>query len=235
MRNSENFEQSIEPEKALAADLKLIAEKLPFHARELKKDQLPKVQQENKYNGPELETAYFVSKDGKKLLYYGNAHGSIFPFLEDAVTKGIIGTLPLRQVLNVDFHADVATYSEHTTCHTASWQKFGVEKGFWSESNSYNWQPEHSTATRPKMYTTAIETDRVLELSPQLLSIDLDFFNDLSLEDPKFSKYLDILKVLVKRADCVSVFSSSGWTLEKLTQKVVEKIIQEIQNTFTEG
>jgi len=235
MKYSENFGHEFEQRPGLAVELQKIAERFPVTPRQLTSDQLPVIRPHDRV-GPELETAYLDDVEQKRLLFYGDGHGLLFPFLNKAVKKGIV-QLPLRQVLNLDFHADIATYTQHFVSHTASWQRYGVDKGFWGNSSSYNWQPEHSTAKprrdfTPEQFRQSVSAEQAADLALDLLSIDIDFFNDLDPKNPKFSEYLETLKQIISKSKCVFVFSSSGWTGGKVTPETLRQIIENIQNTF---
>lgn len=238
MKYSENFGHEFEQRPELAAELQKIAERFPITPRQLTPEQLPKIKR-YKRDGSELsklEDAYLEDVKQKRLLFYGDTHGLLFPFLNEAVKKGVV-QLPLRQVLNLDFHADIATYAHHTTIHAASWQRYGVDRGFWNSSDSYNWQPEHSPFKpleqfTPKQFIRSINADEASALQPDLLSVDLDFFNNLNPNDPKFSKYLETLKQLISKSKCIFVFSSSGFTKDKITPETLRQVIENIQNTF---
>ncbi|PJB10853.1 MAG: hypothetical protein CO120_02705 [Gammaproteobacteria bacterium CG_4_9_14_3_um_filter_38_9] len=141
---------------------------------------------------------------------YGNTHGLIFPFLQRAVETGVVH-LPINTVINVDEHADIATYTDLFICHTASWQRYAVDNGFWQIGNSYNWQPTRSTATprkdfSPESYIKSIEANETDKLSPDVLSIDLDFFNNILPNTSEFNEYIERLKGLVRRSKCILNF-----------------------------
>ncbi len=235
MEYSENFGQEFEPRQELAVELQKLADRFPITPRQLSQGELPKIEPQERV-GPKLETAYLEDPEQKRLLFYGDGHGLIFPFLNEAVKRGLV-QLPLRQVLNLDYHADIATYTEHTVSHTASWQRYGVDRGFWDRSGSYSWQPKHSTATprrdfTPEQFIQSVGTEQSANLEPDLLSIDIDFFNKLDPNDPKFSEYLEVLKNIIRKSKCVFVFSSSGWTGGKISPDILRTIVENIQNTF---
>lgn len=206
--------------------------------RELKPGESPKVDIKHGVYAS-LENAFLIKEhtDGnKECLYFGDAHGAIFSHLNHAVKLGIL-SLPLNQggILNVDFHSDIAQYGEYTQVHTASWQRFGVEQGFWSANDSFNWQPEESDAVLTHVNDTCnlitpIKTPDVSKLKPQVISVDLDFFNDLDLQDPRFSNYFKILCELIKKSKIVMIFSSSGWVAKHQKPEQIKFIIEEIIN-----
>ncbi len=235
MKYSENFGQEFEPRPELAVELQRLAERFPITPRQLTQYELPEIEPGERM-GPKLETAYLEKPEQKRLLFYGDGHGLIFPFLNEAVKKKLV-SLPLRQVLNLDYHADISTYTEHVVSHTASWQRYGVDRGFWDRTRSYNWQPDHSTATprcdfSPEQFIQSVDTEQVNGLEPDLLSIDIDFFCDLNQSNPKFSEYLDALKEIISRSKCVFVFSSSGWTGGRVSPETLKSIVENVQKTF---
>lgn len=236
MEYFENFSRKFGSSLEVAVELQKLAERFPITPRQLAQDEFPEIESQERFGGPKLETAYLEDSEGKRLLFYGDGHGLIFPFLNEAVKRGVV-QLPLRQVLNLDYHADIATYTEHTVCHTASWQRYGVDKGFWSSSGSYNWQPKHSTAVprrdfNPEQFIKSIGADQSAVLEPDLLSIDIDFFNNLDPKSPEFSEYLNILKDIIRKSKCIFVFSSSGFTDGKVKPETLRNVVEEIQNTF---
>lgn len=202
--------------------------------REIQQGTYPQIETEDR-SSCGLETAELIDNTKNRALIYGDAHGLIFPFIQRAVEKGML-KVPVGTVVNIDEHADIDSYNDTTLSHTASWQRYGVEQGFWSGINSHNWQPDHSDATRPTQYSMWLrDSDNMENLNPDILSIDLDFFNNVHQDSDKFNEYIEKLKGLVSRAKCVFVFSSSGWTkFETLSPETMQKIVQEIQDTFTQ-
>ncbi len=216
--------------------LREVAQNMPIEPRELLPNEYPKIKVGK--GRCELETAELIDKKHKRAIMYGDTHGLIFPFLYRAVNAGII-QLPIHTIVNVDEHADIAPYTNSFVCHSASWQRYGVDNHLWQRQQSYNWQPERSTATpnmaySPALYIKSVGVHDVDALSPEVLSIDMDFFNNIKPGTDKFNLYIEKLKGLVKRAKCVCVFSSSAWTdLERLPRETMQKVVQEIQDTFT--
>lgn len=233
----EPFECRMETDnETLVNSLREVAEKYSIDPKELQRDQYPIIEVEGRKSCL-LETAEYIDRKNERALMYGNAHGLIFPFLQRAVEEGIV-QLPLKAVFNVDYHADIVLYTDLYIDHTASWQKYGVEKGFWSVKNSYNWQPEKTTAPPtqdrfPDKYIQSVDTNEASHLSPEVLSIDLDFFNNMTPDTDMFDTYISILKKIIKKSKCVFVFSSSGYTkFESLSPETMRQIIQEIQIAF---
>lgn len=181
-----------------------------------------------------LETSELV-REGR-ILMYGNSHGLIFSFLKRAIDKGII-ELPIKSILNVDYHADVATYNESDENHYASWQRYGVDKGLWSKDDSYSWQPDSSelphSCDDPTPFIRSVNMNEAENLSPDVLSIDLDFFDFAEPENPEFSKFISVLNKLVKCAKCVFIFSSSE-SARTLSPKKIYGIIEPLQASFSE-
>ena len=235
-----NPEGTKEDPNILRQRLKEVADKFPIVPKELTPNHYPQIKhiRAGDKQSCALETAKLIHRG--KILMYGNQHGLIFPFLQHAVERGIV-EMPISQVLNIDEHADIAPYTKHFTCHTASWQRYGIDYGFWKTGNSYNWQPERSTATpredfSPDSYIRSIEADEIDGLSPDVVSIDLDFFNNISPDTDEYQEYIEKIRGLVKRSKCVFVFSSSGWTrFETLSPNTMQRIVKEIQDAFIEG
>lgn len=217
--------------------LQEVAERVPYSFRELEPGQYPTFKTFARI-GPELENAWaFRDLNGvKSAISYGDTHGLMFRCLHEAVQRKIV-SLPLRQVLNVDYHADIAPYTSHFVMHTANWQRYGVDKGFWSADTSYNWRPEHSDAEpvqtfSPDRYIRSVTTGEVKNLEPQVLSIDLDFFMGMKRDQKAFQEYLEILKKLECRASLVSVFSSSGWTAGQFEPEDFKFLVSSIHDQF---
>ena len=191
--------------------------------------------------GSVLESAYYISNkgDNKRGIFYGNSHAMIYPFLDKAVKEGIV-ELPLNDgILNIDYDADIAEYTQHTIFHEASWQRLGVDNGFWDANKSFNWRPEHSDAIpvrtfNPNRYITSIDTELAKQLAPKVLSIDLDFFNDLQQNTPAFNNYLSIVKGMVRNVKVVMVFSSRAWVQGKQSHEQVKRLVEEVTSAFNE-
>ncbi len=188
---------------------------------------------------PKLEIAECLDPHKKRILLYGDAHCLIFPFLQRAVEKGIL-QLPLGPILNVDYHADINTYSASMASHTDSWQRRGVDEGFWRSDCSYNWQPEDSRAQPmrhldPDRYIRSVSKQQAKELMPEVLSIDLDFLMEMKENCQTLEEHISAVRSLAQRAKCVFVFSSSAWTDGALIEETFRKVIYEIQSGFLDA
>ena len=86
MEYSENFSLESETSPKLAVELQKLAERFPIQAKQLTPEETPKIEPQEGV-GPKLETAYLETIESKRLLFYGDKHGLLFPFLNEAVKK----------------------------------------------------------------------------------------------------------------------------------------------------
>ena len=152
-----------------------VAKKQEYKPRKLRKGETPRVLVRS---GGAIEVEEAALVDRGRGIFYDDSHGLIFPMLEQAKHSGIL-TVPVDSILNADYHSDIAEYSPQTYSHTASWERYGVGQGFWDRASSYNLRPSNSTAgPYPSIHVWSNEVDisEAQTLSPQVLSVDLDFF-----------------------------------------------------------
>ncbi|MCB0333015.1 MAG: hypothetical protein KDD55_05915 [Bdellovibrionales bacterium] len=180
----------------------------------------------------QLDTGYKTSKSGEKILYLGNAHGLLIPFLSHAIMAGRIEA-PLS-IVNADYHADIAEYTPQTSSHTASWQRLGVNLGLWRASDSLNWRPTHSTATplqsfAPDRYITEVTSDHVLARGQfDVVSLDLDFFMK---SPPDLERDLAIILKIIEVSPVTMMFSSSGWT-DAADSELITRVARTVWDKF---
>lgn len=215
------------------SDSDLISKLAAINPRTLNAGELPSITRATRTSGPRLEQA--LVENGDKTLFYDNGHGSIIRYLVDIEKQGKL-QLPIK-ILNLDFHADIAPYTDEFVEHTASWQRFGVDHDMWDRDHCYQWQPPHSNCPpmkefTPEKFITPKSTEDLGNVDFDVLSVDLDFMQ--SLDTPEIKQYLLLLRTLVKRANHVFVCSSSSWTIGKIDDVTIEQAVATIQSAFKE-
>ncbi len=198
--------------EVLNGELSEVASKVEWCPRNLSLGDMPQFIQSST-GWVELEETKLV-KNGRA-FYSGDSHGLIFPMLDLSRKEGLI-VLPVDGgIVNVDYHVDVAEYTSQTSNHSATWERFGVVKGFWSRKNAYNFRPHNSGFSHlvpiiPN-FSNPIDVHKARSIVPEVLSVDLDFFNDLKVGNSDYQEYLDVVKNMAKAASLVMVFSSSAF------------------------
>jgi hypothetical protein len=221
----------------LPVRLSEVAKKQEYKPKRLRKDEMPKVLVRSD-DAIEVEEALLIDKG--RGIFFGDSHGLIFPMLEQARQSDILD-LPADSICNADYHADIAEYNSNTYSHTTSWERYGVDQGFWSRDNAYNFRPSNSTAVpyhSIHAYTNEIDINKAQTLTPQILSIDLDFFKKMKIGTKDYQQYLETLKSMAKKARIVMIFSSAEWNFDFVKFQLyqskiqIENIVTEIYNAF---
>lgn len=222
--------------QSLSTVLSEAATGMDYAPRELKRGERPRVF-ERPDGKVEIEAAFLV-KDNRG-FFSGDDHGLIFPMLEKARQLKILA-LPIGKILNTDYHADIGGYSYDTQPHTASWERFGVDKGLWNRNDAFNFQPANSTERLyPGLpdYSNEIDMNTAESISPDVSSNDLDFFNRMKMGTKEYDKNLGVLKTIARGASVVMIFSSADWNFdyEKKQPYQSKEQIQQISNELYEA
>lgn len=225
--------------QSLPVILSEVAKRQEYKPRKLRRGKTPKVIVRS---GGTVEIEETTLTDRGRAIFYGDSHGLIFPMLEQARQAGIL-SLPVGSILNADYHADIAVYNSGTYVHTTSWERYGVDQGLWDSANAYNFRPSSSTGEPyPALhaYTNEVTIDEVANLSPQVLSVDLDFFKRMRRGTDEYTEHLAVLKAIARNARIVMVFSSAEWNFDyeksrpTQSKEQIEHIVGELNSAFLE-
>jgi hypothetical protein len=181
-----------------------------------------------RFSGIFLEASVYNGE--RQDVYFADSHAMIFQMLGLSVKSGRVD-LPINCIINFDYHSDIAQYNEDlTTLHENSWQRAGVDKGLWKKQQSYNVRPVNSSAKplnefNPDKYILDVSLDKVKDLHSDVLSIDLDYFNNMEMESEEYKETLRVICTLAQYSKVIAFFSSSAWTrtLDSLRRNMIEK------------
>lgn len=177
---------------------------------------------------------YVRDKKTGRVLFFANSHGEIIPQLQIAQDKGIISfpssisdyDMDLDELTVESDQAERELFDFGITGYFASWISFGTRNQLWDKSTCHNFAPKGYR--RPNLTNPDINehyyTDSDASPPTQIVSIDLDIFNDQPPEEEE--KILQAIIGKCKTAKLVMVFMSPGHNRNPNVFKHAHRIYQ---------
>ena len=175
-----------------------------------------------------------MDKESKRILLIGNEHSDIVSFMRilSQIRKDL---KPPFSITNFDEHTDDSGYYFKDIANgrglNASWQRYFTEIGITNRGISYNVLPSEN-ASQISTFATEMGIGQYSNsvhpqtYRPQILSVDLDFFNHIKLHDDPGKLTVKMITDLSEKSEVTMVFFSPTFSTNKSGREIVKKVFQ---------